>query len=119
MCDVETVPKERQIDFCLRCEDDRLENAGIRPGDIVYFRAGDVQDGAIAAVSLDGEHHVGQLLRTGDELLVVPLSPKYSPMIFVGPERERARVVGEVVGWVHWTSNDEPGNQPKGQDANT
>lgn len=87
---------------------------------ILFIRAGDVTDGDLAAVSLDGENHVGNVWRTKERLCITPRSPHYKSKIFAGEDLTRAHVVGAVVGWTHWRKVRRPmeENSGKGKEEN-
>lgn len=110
------VPQDMQADFCLRCNDNSLILEGIFPGDILFIRAGDVTDGDLAAVSLDGENHVGNVWRTEERLCITPRSPHYKSKIFAGEDLTRAHVVGAVVGWTHWHKARRPMEENSGKE---
>lgn len=102
------IPQDVRADFCLLCTDDSLMLEGIAPGDILFIHAGEVVNGELAAISLDGENHVGNVWRTEERLFITPRSPHYKVKIFAGEDFMRAHVVGAVVGWTHWREASRP-----------
>lgn len=110
------VPQDMQADFCLRCDDNSLMMEGIFPGDILFIHAGEVDDGELAAVSLDGENHVGNVWRTEEFLYITSSSPHYKSKIFSGEDLTRAHVVGAVVGWAHWHKARRPMEENSGKE---
>ena len=109
------IPQDVRADFCLLCTDDSLMLEGIAPGDILFIHAGEVVNGELAAVSLDGENHVGNVWRTEERLFITPRSPHYKSKIFAGEDFMRAHVVGAVVGWTHLRKARRPIEENSGE----
>ena len=105
---VDTViaPTRTRADFALLCKGDSMVDAHIYDGDIVYIRQQDMVDnGQIAAVVIeDGESAEATLKRIHyDEqsqiLQLIPCNSRYLPMVFYGPDLDRVRILGKVVGF--------------------
>jgi repressor LexA len=100
--DYEPCPDFVHADFCLHCKGDSMINARINDGDTVFIRAQpEVENGEIAAIEfLDGSSCKATLKRfhrEGNKVMLSPENAKYSPMIFVGEEINKIKVVGKAV----------------------
>ena len=77
-------------------------------GDIVYIRQSDVVDnGRIAAVLVEGSETEATLKRVyaGDgKITLTAENPAFEPLVFVGPETRRVRVIGLAVAYTHMIS---------------
>ncbi len=93
------VPDWVKCDFTLTCKGDSMINARIHDGDVVCIKSQpEVENGQIAAVLVDGEFENGATLKRvryiENGVALWPENPAYEPMIFVGPEAERVRILG-------------------------
>lgn len=99
------LPDGVHADFALRCMGDSMEPSFL-DGDLVLIRqAGDVADGKIAAVMLNGEtsseatlkriHHI-----SGGLILIPDNQNKYGPLTYHGKEAENVKILGVAVGYV-------------------
>lgn len=93
------VPDWVKCDFTLECKGDSMINARIHDGDIVCIKAQpEVESGQIAAVLIDGEFESGATLKRvryiEGGVALWPENPAYAPMVFVGAEAERVRILG-------------------------
>lgn len=102
------LPDHVGADFALVCRGTSMINAGIRDGDIVYIRQSDVVDnGRIAAVLVEGSETEATLKRVyaGDgKITLTAENPAFEPLVFVGPETRRVRVIGLAVAYTHMIS---------------
>lgn len=89
-------------DFCLRAQGDSMIGARIHDGDIVFIKAQDtVRDGEIAAVIIGDEATLKRVYYSPDEkkLVLSPENTAYPPMVYVGKELERVKILGRAVGF--------------------
>jgi len=85
-------------DFCLICNGDRMINARIFDGDIVYIRQQDtVENGEIAAVLIDGEATLGRVWFSGGFTIIEPANPLYRSHVF--QDGDKVSIVGKVVAF--------------------
>jgi repressor LexA len=101
----EPCPDFVHANFCLHCKGDSMINARINDGDTVFIREQpEVENGEIAAVEiLDGSDCEATLKRfyhEGNKVMLSPENPKYTPLIFVGEEINRIKIVGKAVFFV-------------------
>lgn len=93
------VPDWVKCDFTLTCKGDSMINARIHDGDVVCIKAQpEVESGQIAAVLVDGDFESGATLKRvryiEGGVALWPENPAYAPMIFVGAEAARVRILG-------------------------
>ena len=91
-----------ECDFALRCKGDSMINARIYDGDIVFIRKQDsIEDGEIAAVSLDGEATLKRIYRLADGRIELRAeNPKYKSIIVGGENETRTfYVMGKAVAF--------------------
>ena len=94
------VPENIHCDFTLRCEGDSMTDARINDGDIVYIRQQEqVDNGTIAAVSIDGEKTLKRVYWDGKTLILQPANPKYQPYVYSGEILNTVRIIGKAVGF--------------------
>lgn len=94
-------------DFALIARGDSMTGDMIFDGDIVYFvRCNDVQDGQIAAITIDDGvtiKHVSRLRDADGTVLRTQLlssNPKYAPITIGGPDETRVvRIMGRAIGF--------------------
>lgn len=82
-----------------RAKGDSMSGDRIDEGDFLLIcRQSDVNTGSLAAVTVDDEQAtVKRVIKKANMLILQPSNPKYEPMVFVGPEMNRVRIVGEVI----------------------
>ena len=104
------VEADLQCDCAMVCRGDSMTGARIYDGDIVYLRRQeDVEDGQIAAVSIDGELTLKRVFKVrdlDDEGRVIyrtelrAENPRYAPIRLGGPgETRRADILGLAVAF--------------------
>ena len=87
-------------DFALRVRGDSMTGARIHDGDIVFIRRQeDVDDGDIAAVLLNDEATLKRVYHIKNGLQLLPMNPKYAPMVFTLDECDTIRILGKAVGF--------------------
>lgn len=94
-------------DFCLVAKGDSMINARINDGDLVFIREQPVvNNGEIAAVIID--EHEGYSEATLKRVYYYPEkqkmvlnaeNPKYEPIVFVGEEMNKVRILGKAVAF--------------------
>jgi len=97
--DYDSVPAWVKCDFSLVCKGDSMTGARIFDGDIVCVKRQDaVENGQIAAVLVEGEFDseatLKRFYKKGDTISLVAENPAYPPLIFVGEDTNRVRVIG-------------------------
>lgn len=94
---------EAQADFALRVVGDSMEPL-YYDGDTVYIRAqDDVEDGQIAAVSIDGGGILKRVYHTKDGTLLVTINPKYRPIRYTPNNTDNIRIIGLAVAYFRET----------------
>lgn len=87
-------------DFALRVRGDSMTGARINDGDIVFIRSQeDVDDGEIAVVLLNDEATLKRVYHIKNGLQLLPMNPKYPPMIFTFDTCDTIRILGKAVGF--------------------
>ncbi|HTF57977.1 MAG TPA: transcriptional repressor LexA [Planctomycetota bacterium] len=87
--------------FAVRVVGDSMMGAGIRDGDLAIVRAAPkVENGAVAAVAIDGEATVKRFYAERGAVTLVAANPRYAPRIIREDEGREVRVLGRVVGLV-------------------
>ncbi len=87
--------------FAVRVVGDSMTGAGIRDGDLAIVRAAPkVENGAVAAVAIDGEATVKRFYAERGAVTLVAANPRYAPRIVREDEGREVRVLGRVVGLV-------------------
>ena len=87
-------------DFALKVRGDSMTGARINDGDIVFIRSQeDVDDGDIAAVLLNDEATLKRVYHIKNGLQLLPMNPKYAPMVFTFDNCETIRILGKAVGF--------------------
>ena len=96
--DGETIlaPADIDADYVFRCVGDSMIGARILDGDIVFVKAGNVDDGQIAVVRIGDEYTLKRIYRGEDYLELRAENPAYSPKIIRG-EQENAEIIGKAV----------------------
>ena len=71
--DMVDVPENISCDFCLRCNGDRMIDAGFHANDVVYIKIqSTVDDGEIAAVRIGDEATLKRVYYDGSTITLVP-----------------------------------------------
>lgn len=99
------VPENVQCDFCLRCKDDSMIDAGIHDGDVVYIHIQpQVENGQIAAVRIDGEATLKRVFwdESSQTLTLLAENRNFAPLVYTGPILETVHFEGKAVGYTHW-----------------
>lgn len=97
------LPGHIRADYALICKGDSMINAGIQDGDVVYIRKQqEVENGQIAAVLVDSEEAtLKRFYRVNEKVTLNAENPIYPPMVFVGEEILKLRVIGLAVAFTH------------------
>lgn len=101
------VDPDSPCDFALIARGDSMTGDMIFDGDIVYFvRCNDVQDGQIAAITIDDGvtiKHVSRLREPDGSIIRTQLlssNLKYQPITIGGPDETRVvRIIGRAIGF--------------------
>lgn len=95
------LPHHIQADFALICEGDSMINAGIQEGDMVYIKQQEeVENGEIAAVMVgDDEATLKRFYRKGNVVHLIAENPRFQPLVFIGEEMNKVRVIGRAVAY--------------------
>lgn len=98
--EVTSCDESLHCDFALRVRGDSMTGARIHDGDIVFIRRQeDVDDGEIAAVLLNDEATLKRVYHIKNGLQLLPMNPKYAPMVFTLDECDTIRILGKAVGF--------------------
>lgn len=88
--------------FALRVQGDSLIEAHVQDGDLAIIKPQEeIHDGQIAAVLVEGleaEATLKVLRRRKGRLELHAANSRYLPLIFEGPDRNRVRILGRLVG---------------------
>lgn len=102
----ETIPAWTRADFTLVCRGDSMTGARIYDGDIVCIRSQQVaENGQIAAVLIDEmEGRANATLKRirflQGGIALWPENPNYEPMIFMGEDANRVRIIGVATHFI-------------------
>ena len=91
-----------KADFCLKAKGDRIINARILDGDIVFIREQQsVENGEIAAVIIDDEATLKRVYydKSNNYLQLIAENPKYSPMVYTNEQLETIRILGKAIAF--------------------
>ena len=91
-----------RADFCVRAKGDSMINARIYDGDVVFVRKQEmVNNGEIAVVAIDDGATIKRVYYTPQEarLVLMPENPTHKPLVYIGEELNRVRILGKVVGF--------------------
>ena len=98
--EVTSCDESLHCDFALRVRGDSMTGARIHDGDIVFIRRQeDVDDGDIAAVLLNDEATLKRVYHIKNGLQLLPMNPRYAPMVFTLDECDSIRILGKAVGF--------------------
>ncbi|WP_293726910.1 LexA family transcriptional regulator [uncultured Phascolarctobacterium sp.] len=87
-------------DFCLRAAGDSMINARIYDGDIVFIRQQpEVENGEIAAVSIDGSVTLKRVYLGEDYVELKPENPTYKPLRFNQSDFNSFRILGKAIAF--------------------
>lgn len=93
---------DTDADFCLIAKGDSMKDARICNGDIVFVKKSDtVNNGEIAAVIIDDEATLKRVYfyPESNKLMLIPENTGYEPMVFVGEELEKIRIIGRAIAF--------------------
>lgn len=77
----ELLIQNREATFLLKVSGDSMSGAGILPGDLVLVDKGQQpKSGDIVIAEVDGEWTMKYLRKRGEEVILLPANPKYSPI---------------------------------------
>ena len=97
-----SVAEGLDADFCLKAHGDSMIGARIFDGDVVFIRSqSTVENGEIAAVILGDEATLKRVYYYPNEgkLVLSPENPRYAPLVFVGRELEKVKIIGKAVAF--------------------
>ena len=93
------LPEGIHADFALRCRGDSMSPT-LLDGDLVLIRQQpEVENGQIAAISIDGETTLKHVYRRDDGLLLVADNPAYSPVYVPYKSGEEFIIHGLAIGY--------------------
>lgn len=95
-----SAPEDADADFILIAKGDSMVGARIFDGDEVFIKQADmVNNGEIAAVIVEDEATLKRFFYYPDEsrLVLQPENKAYKPMVYVGDQLNRVRIVGRAV----------------------
>lgn len=98
------LPAHIRADYALTCKGESMIGAGIQDGDVVYIRQQpEVENGQIAAVIVndDSEATLKRFYRIGDTVTLTPANPTVEPLVFVGDDINKIRIVGLAAAYTH------------------
>ncbi len=98
-----SIPEDIRADFALQCRGSSMLGARVQihDGDIVYIRQQeDVDNGTIAAVLIEDEATLKRVYKQPDKLILQPENPDFEPIVYIGQELERVRILGKAVAFV-------------------
>ena len=98
-----SMPEDIRADFALQCKGSSMLGARVQihDGDIVYIRQQeDVDNGTIAAVVIEDEATLKRVYKQPNKLILQPENPDFSPIVYIGEELERVRILGKAVAFV-------------------
>ncbi len=88
------------VDFCLRAQGDSMINARIYDGDIVFIKQQpEVENGEIAAVSIDDEVTLKRVYITQDTIELRAENPKFRPIIIRKDDFHQVRILGKAIAF--------------------
>lgn len=93
---------DTDADFCLIAKGDSMKDARICNGDTVFIKKADmVANGEIAAVIINDEATLKRVYYypESEKLMLLPENNNYEPLVFVGKELERIRIIGRAVAF--------------------
>ena len=94
-----TDPNIIDADFILYADGDSMIDAGIHDKDLVFFRqTPQVENGAIAAVLIDGQTTLKKFYKQKDSIILQPENPDYEPIIITEERLAQTKIIGEMVG---------------------
>ena len=88
-------PSWLRCDFSFVCKDDSMIGAGIHAGSVVFIKQqSKVTQGQIAAVVINGKVSLKRVQYIDGGVALWPENPQYEPMIFVGRDKNKVRIIG-------------------------
>ncbi len=93
---------DTDADFCLIAKGDSMKDARINNGDTVFIKKMDsVNNGEIAAVIINDEATLKRVYYypESSKLMLIPENSSYEPIVFMGEELEKIRIIGRAVAF--------------------
>jgi repressor LexA len=93
---------DTDADFCLIAKGDSMKDARINSGDTVFIKKADmVANGEIAAVIINDEATLKRVYYypESEKLMLLPENKNYEPLIFVGSDLEKIRIIGRAIAF--------------------
>ena len=93
---------DTDADFCLIAKGDSMKDARICNGDTVFIKKTDVvSNGDIAAVVINDEATLKRVYYypESEKLMLIPENNSYEPLVFVGEDLEKIRIIGKAVAF--------------------
>lgn len=93
---------DTDADFCLIAKGDSMKDARINNGDTVFIKRSDsVNNGEIAAVIINDEATLKRVYYYPEtsKLMLIPENASYEPLVFMGAELEKIRIIGRAVAF--------------------
>lgn len=88
-------------DMAVRMPDSSMSGARIRQGDLVFVvRDSDIEDGAVAALIIDGTLTLRRLYRIRDGLTLLSENSAFPPLVLTGDELARIEIIGRATGFI-------------------
>lgn len=91
-----TAPENIDADYVFRCVGDSMIGARILDGDIVFVKAGNVENGQIGVVRVEDAYSLKRLYHGKDYLELRSENPMYPPIILSG-DQINAEIIGKAV----------------------
>lgn len=87
-----------KADFCVRADGESMIDAGIRSGSIVLCRYTEqVENGQIAAVSIDDDVTLKKFYSYGDTVVLRPCNPDFPEQVYTKDELNHIHIIGKAV----------------------
>lgn len=95
----EHIPKNVNVDFCLRVQGDSMIGARILDGDLVYIRQQpEVENGEIAAVLVDGdEATLKRVYLANGSIILRAENPNHLDLVFSKREAKAIKIIGKAI----------------------
>lgn len=91
-----TAPADIDADYVFRCVGDSMIGARILDGDIVFVKAGNVENGQIGVVRVEDSYSLKRIYHGEDYLELRSENPMHPPIILRG-EQINAEIIGRAV----------------------
>lgn len=91
-----------KADFALRAEGKSMTGCGIMDGSLVLLQETSmVENGQIAAISVDDSTTIKRFYRYGDSIVLRPCNPEYEDQEYSGSELDTIRIFGKVIACIN------------------